>query len=133
LPKGRKNVNETLSASAVRETFEETGYHCSLVPLVMETRATPLTNTTEHLHDVTRKISNISEPFSISLRQIGGTSSNQKIIFWYVAQVDEEFPRQTNTQMADEKFEVKLVSLDEGVRVGEGVRMRYLQFRNRQE
>jgi hypothetical protein len=52
----------------------------------METRATPLTTTTEHLHDVTRKISNISEPFSISLRQIGGTSSNQKIIFWYVAQ-----------------------------------------------
>jgi hypothetical protein len=27
--------------------------------------------------------------------------------------VDEEFPRQTNTQMADENFEVKLVSLDE--------------------
>ncbi|CAF4292316.1 unnamed protein product, partial [Adineta steineri] len=113
LPKGRKNINEALSISAVRETFEETGYHCSLMPLMMETRATPLTTTNEHLQDVARKISNISEPFSISLRQIGGTPTNRKIIFWYVTQMDEAFPRQENTQMVNENFEVKLVSLEE--------------------
>ncbi|CAF1162006.1 unnamed protein product [Adineta steineri] len=113
LPKGRKNVNEALSISAVRETFEETGYHCSLMPLTMETRATPLTTTNEHLQDVARKINNISEPFSISLRQIGGTPTNRKIIFWYVTQMDEAFPRQENTQMINENFEVKLISLEE--------------------
>ena len=117
LPKGRKNVNETLSAAAIRETFEETGYHCSLVPLVMQTRATPITTTTEHLHDVVRKINDISEPFMISIRQIKAMPTNRKIIFWYVTQIDEQFARQTNTQMMNENFEVKLVSLDEANRL----------------
>ncbi|CAF1081002.1 unnamed protein product [Rotaria sordida] len=35
LPKGRKNMNETRSETALRETYEETGYHCSLMPLIM--------------------------------------------------------------------------------------------------
>lgn len=113
LPKGRKNINETLSAAAVRVTFEETGYHCSLMPLVMETRAIPLTNTSEHLHDVVHKVSDISEPLTISLRQIGATPSDQEITFWYVTQVDEQFPRQTNTQITNENFEPKLLSLDD--------------------
>jgi adenylylsulfate kinase-like enzyme len=117
LPKGRKNVNETLLAAAVRETFEETGYHCSLMPLVMKTRATPLTITNEHIRDISRKISDISEPLMISLREIEATPTNQKIIFWYVTQIDEQFPRQTNTQMMNENFEAKLVSVDEANRL----------------
>ena len=30
-PKGRKDVGETLPAAAVRETTEESGYHCQLL------------------------------------------------------------------------------------------------------
>lgn len=115
LPKGRKDINETLQACALRETYEETGYACSLMPLSMETRATPSGN--EHFHDVARKIGGINEPFMISLRKIGGSTLNQKIIFWYVSQVDEDKPRELNTQMENEDFEAKLLSLDEAIKV----------------
>ncbi|CAF0917479.1 unnamed protein product [Didymodactylos carnosus] len=110
LPKGRKNVNETLSVAAVRETYEETGYHCSLMPLTMQTRAT---FNSEHVQDVSRKVSDACEPFTISIRQIGAVITNQKLIFWYVAQVDEEMSREMNTQMINENFEARLVSFSE--------------------
>ncbi len=39
LPKGRQDLGESLSEAAVRETFEETGYACELLPVTMITRA----------------------------------------------------------------------------------------------
>ena len=42
LPKGRKNVGESLPAAAFRETFEESGYQCCLLEHNLPTRATHL-------------------------------------------------------------------------------------------
>lgn len=39
-PKGRKDVGERLEATAVRETYEETGYIVELLPLQLTTLAT---------------------------------------------------------------------------------------------
>jgi 8-oxo-dGTP pyrophosphatase MutT (NUDIX family) len=39
LPKGRKDRGESLEQTALRETFEETGYPCKLLPVDMVTRA----------------------------------------------------------------------------------------------
>lgn len=38
LPKGRKNANETLTAAAEREAFEEAGYRNRVLPLPMQHR-----------------------------------------------------------------------------------------------
>lgn len=38
LPKGRRNIGETRPEAAVRETREETGFACGLLPVRMETR-----------------------------------------------------------------------------------------------
>lgn len=40
LPKGRKNIAETLEEAALRKTFEETSYKASLLPLLIPTQAT---------------------------------------------------------------------------------------------
>src|ERR1700733_15655642 len=39
LPKGRKDMGESIEAAAIRETFEETGYPCEFLPVRMPTRA----------------------------------------------------------------------------------------------
>ncbi|PPQ82495.1 hypothetical protein CVT24_005899, partial [Panaeolus cyanescens] len=41
LPKGRKDRGEPIERTAIRETYEETGYKCRLWPLRMATRAPP--------------------------------------------------------------------------------------------
>lgn len=40
LPKGRKNIDEGLQSAALRETYEETGVHVTLLPLKIRTRST---------------------------------------------------------------------------------------------
>lgn len=42
LPKGRKNVGETLEAAAVRETMEESGFECRLFKHQLLTKAQQL-------------------------------------------------------------------------------------------
>lgn len=37
LPKGRKNPSEALESAAVRETFEESGIRCELLPTPFDT------------------------------------------------------------------------------------------------
>ncbi|UJR12166.1 hypothetical protein I4U23_016343 [Adineta vaga] len=114
LPKGRKNINEPLSEAAIRETYEETGYHCSLMPLTMQTRATL---SDEHVEDIPREMNNICEPFFISVRPIKGDLTNRKLIFYYIAEVDEQKPREMNTQMINENFKVEFFSLNEAIRL----------------
>lgn len=99
LPKGRKNIGESLAEAAVRETYEETGYRCSLMRLTMCTRAT-LGNDAE---DVVREVSGVCEPLMVSLRE---GAAGQKLVFWYVAQVDESKERTEGTQKANEIYKV---------------------------
>jgi 8-oxo-dGTP pyrophosphatase MutT (NUDIX family) len=63
LPKGRKNIGETLEQAALRETFEETGYDVKLLPISIKTLATVPAS-----EDKEEKISSITEPVAVQQR-----------------------------------------------------------------
>ncbi|CEJ93445.1 hypothetical protein VHEMI09035 [[Torrubiella] hemipterigena] len=89
LPKGRKNIGEDIYATALRETYEETGIKVTPLPLLVNTRSTPVTGTLGDgttPEDVTRDLMNC-EPSSVCSYTCSGTGAF-KIVFWYAAQGD---------------------------------------------
>ncbi len=124
LPKGHKNINESLEDAAIRETYEETGYRCKLLPLPVPTLAAPATPPTLPTSAVGDKETSKprlenemnTEPIACSLRPV--RNGVQKIIFWFVDIVADDEVVQ-GTQMADESFENLVVPLE---RVGEVLR-----------
>ncbi|KAI9833973.1 MAG: hypothetical protein M1826_005878 [Phylliscum demangeonii] len=102
LAKGRRNCGETRPATAVREVLEETGFPCRLLPLNMATRAPP-TVETEQLSDQARFYTAICEPITLQLRRLG--EGNIKVIWWYVAAVNEDEPAREDLQ-EKERFAV---------------------------
>jgi len=101
LPKGRKNIDESLEQAAVRETHEETGYHCELLPLDMPTHATGEPGST-----------GITEPIAVTTRQ----ARVLKIMFWYVARVDSCITPDEGTQESGEEFDALWVTADEAIK-----------------
>jgi 8-oxo-dGTP pyrophosphatase MutT (NUDIX family) len=91
LPKGRKDENECLKTAAARETYEETGYPATILPLKVPTRATNRTGNEEH-----------TEPIAVTQRVTNGVL---KIIFWYAASVDSQALPEQGTQQEGEDFE----------------------------
>jgi 8-oxo-dGTP pyrophosphatase MutT (NUDIX family) len=77
LPKGRKNIGETLEDAAKREIYEETGVQVTLLPLQIPTLATPGAAAKQSYGFST-------EPVALSQRISNG--GVLKIIFWFVAQ-----------------------------------------------
>jgi ADP-ribose pyrophosphatase YjhB (NUDIX family) len=94
LPKGRKNVGETLENTALRETLEETGYEASLLPLPIPTLAT--SNETSKQSELT------TEPVCVTERYRGDV---RKIIFWFAAQADSTLSPQRRVMQESEDFE----------------------------
>ena len=94
LPKGRKNVGESLQDAAVRETTEESGYECHLLGHNLPIKA-PYSATSPH-----------TEPFAVQQRMSQGV---RKIIFWYLAQVDSSDSPIGQTLEEGEDFEVRWV------------------------
>ncbi|OJD13386.1 hypothetical protein AJ78_06157 [Emergomyces pasteurianus Ep9510] len=100
LPKGRKNVGESLEDAAVRETFEESGYKCRILPHNLATLAP------EYQISQTHK-----EPLAVQQRRsLGGP---HRIIFWYLAEADSTETPAVGTQEEWEDFEPRWLSLDE--------------------
>ncbi|OAQ99151.1 hypothetical protein LLEC1_02398 [Akanthomyces lecanii] len=93
LPKGRKDIGESLQDAALRETWEETGVHAHLLPVPITTRATVPTATAA----------------------AGGRMTNGvlKVIFWFVAAADSTATRDNGTQQEDEDFDALWVGWDE--------------------
>jgi len=108
LPKGRKDVGEQLEATAVRETYEETGYIIELLPLQLTTLATLPGN-----DDVRSAIpGGTTEPVAVTQRTT--TQGVLKIIFWYAARGDSCSIRQMNTtEQDDEDFDAVWCPMDE--------------------
>ena len=95
LAKGRRNCGESRQAAALREITEETGFACRLLPLNMSTRAPPAVET-EQLDDKARFYRGICEPFTLQVRRL--SDSNVKLIWWFVAAVDEEMSAKGNLE-----------------------------------
>ncbi|KAI0295140.1 hypothetical protein B0F90DRAFT_1638291 [Multifurca ochricompacta] len=113
LPKGRKDRSEDVTATAVRETFEETGYPCQLLPLDLITRAPEAGAQTK---DAAVPVQGSEEPFMLTLRRTenGGVV---KFIWWFVTVRREGEDKVEGTQTAVESFESSFFEVDEALRV----------------
>ena len=105
LPKGRKDLGESLKEAAVRETYEESGYRCYLAPHSLATAAL-----------VPHPISNAGvlhkEPIAVQQRMKDG---QRKIIFWYVAEAVSTSQWTPNTQEEGEDFETRWMPVKEAI------------------
>ena len=103
LAKGRRNCGENRKDTALREIVEESGFSCRLLPLDMSTRAPPAVEI-EQLRDEARFYTHICEPFTLQLRRLG--EGEVKLIWWYIAAVNEDKPFQKDLQ-EKERFDVQ--------------------------
>jgi len=114
LPKGRKDRGENMTAAAVRETFEETGYPCELLPLNLVTRAPAAGAQTT---DAAMAVHGSEEPFMVTLRrtQEGGV----QLLWWFATVCTEgaEEDVRTGLQTEVEDYESAFFEVQEAVRV----------------
>ncbi|KIN07330.1 hypothetical protein OIDMADRAFT_47241 [Oidiodendron maius Zn] len=101
LPKGRKNTSETLESAAVRETFEETGIRCELLPHAFPHRA-PLSPEAEKENGEAGEKPLGTEPIAVQQRNSIGV---WKIIFWFIAKADSTIAKVEGTQEAYENYD----------------------------
>ncbi|KAJ3540970.1 hypothetical protein NMY22_g4082 [Coprinellus aureogranulatus] len=80
LPKGRKDQFESMEVTAVRETFEETGYPCELYPVTLQTRA-PAPGVHLSPYAVIEAKESM-EPFYMTVRTL--KDGSVKTIWWYL-------------------------------------------------
>ena len=104
LPKGRKDRGESIEQTAVRETFEETGYECELWPQRMLTRALV---PGQNIQDVVQEGDGLVEPIAVTVRDYGeGKGKGTKIIWWYITKVKGDGTLQVEGTLLDyETFE----------------------------
>ena len=105
LPKGRKNRGESLEDAAVRETYEESGFHCQLLPHDLHTHAQISAD---------QGLSTHTEPIAVQQRITNGV---RKIIFWYLALADSSEPWTPDTQDEGEDFETRWVPFDKALAI----------------
>jgi len=108
LPKGRKDCSEDLAAAAVRETFEETGYPCALLPCRMPTRA-PIPGTNGP--DTVALVDGATEPFALTVREQG--ERGVKLVWWFLGRCEPGAKQVDGTQTAWEAFDAVWVPADE--------------------
>lgn len=117
LPKGRQDLGEALSRTAIRETYEETGNMCELLPVTMITRATV---PRQDMVDEPRRVVGCTEPIAVTIRKT--KSGSIKLIWWYItlctslssSRYSPPPPPDSKkqTQMASENFDTEWVSLE---------------------
>lgn len=106
LPKGRQDRGEGLAQAAVRETFEETGYTCQLLPVDMVTRAP---ESGIEGKDIAVSVKGCTEPFTVSLRHV--SDRDIKFIWWFIA-LTTDVERKNQTLIRSENFEPALFDLN---------------------
>ncbi|KAK3294910.1 uncharacterized protein B0H64DRAFT_197900 [Chaetomium fimeti] len=107
LAKGRRNCGEARQATALREVTEETGFACRLLPLNMQTRAPPAVETGQ-VDDRPRLYNGVCEPFTLQVRRLG--EGQIKLIWWFVAAVDEETPPKEREAPERDRYAVEFYS-----------------------
>ncbi|KAI9058780.1 hypothetical protein FKP32DRAFT_1547764, partial [Trametes sanguinea] len=122
LPKGRKDVGESLEEAALREAYEESGYRVSFLPLLAPTNAPR----PPELRDVGRHFPS-TEPIFVDMirwtrrRTRQSDPGGEYLVFWYVGQIADDAVVETGTRMPDEVgYETHLVTVEEAERLLHG-------------
>jgi len=117
LPKGRKDVGESLEQTALREAYEESGYQVEFLPLYTPTRA-PIspgapkdTPNTEPIY-----ISTVAWAPRKSRRSRTTDNGGEYLSFYYVGQIPLDAVCHEGTGMPDEQnFTTYLLSVNEAI------------------
>jgi len=117
LPKGRKDLGEHVPATAVRETYEETGYPCEPLALDLVTRAPASGAQTKDAPAQVR--ARADEPFMVTVRRtvFEGDGAGVKLVWWFAAVRRAGTDKVDGTQTAVESFESRFFEVDEALRV----------------
>ncbi|KAF9451354.1 hypothetical protein P691DRAFT_699568 [Macrolepiota fuliginosa MF-IS2] len=108
LPRGRKDLGETLEAAALREAYEESGYHVEFMPVYNPSRA-PAPPTKEKMYEEPN-----TEPIYVTmtawkengLRRMQAPDVNlgyEYLTSWYIGQIEDDAIPEKGTGMADEE------------------------------
>ncbi|KAJ4151193.1 hypothetical protein LMH87_011907 [Akanthomyces muscarius] len=113
LPKGRKDIGESLQDAALRETWEETGVRAHLLPVPITTRATvpaAAAAAAAAAGVAPAATAFVTEPLAVAQRVTNGVL---KVIVWFVASADSTATRDNGTQQEGEDFDALWVGWDE--------------------
>ncbi|KAH6621110.1 hypothetical protein B0J18DRAFT_217528 [Chaetomium sp. MPI-SDFR-AT-0129] len=118
LPKGRRNLGESRQTTAIRETIEETGIPCRLLPVNLVSRVCPAIERFETEHDEHLQVPDeprlfkgcACEPIALQTRHVG--EGGIKLIWWFVAAVNEDEPVGRHEKHEKDKFEVEFHGYD---------------------
>lgn len=111
LPKGRKDRGESVEDAAIRETYEETGYKCTLWPQRMPTRAPAPGVFDIHVPEV---VEDLVEPVAVTIRQLG-KRRGVKIVYWFISLAEEGVEKVEGSQMENESFESRFMKPEEAI------------------
>jgi len=97
LPKGRKDLGESIEQAALREAYEESGYRCEFMPLYHWTNA-PVDSRSLYGNKHT-------EPLYVTITSYHGHRNRppgEYLTFWYVCQIGPDAVHELGTGMPDE-------------------------------
>lgn len=89
LSEGKRNIRESRVRTAIRETADETGYLCYLLPVKMPDRCTQDGPEDGFATDEPRLLKVVCEPF-VTTHQISPDSGVIKLIYWYIGAINEQ-------------------------------------------
>lgn len=126
LPKGRKDIGETLEQAALREAYEESGYRVDFLPLGIPTNSEPTPESPDEQTYLPPLVN--TEPFYISTKAWWKRPQHpdgaahvgdgvEYLTFWYIGYIGDEATREPNTGMLDEKnYQSHLLTYEEAIK-----------------
>ncbi|KAG6889678.1 hypothetical protein C0995_015426 [Termitomyces sp. Mi166 len=127
LPRGRKDVGESLETTALREAYEESGYRVTSLPLFTCTHApSPPSNP-----GARRRLNTESLYTTITHWSSGGNRSvpGEYMTFWYAGQIPPDAVHETGTGMPNEQtYTSHLYTYQEAILCLCGLERRVLEY-----
>lgn len=117
LPKGRKNRDESLEDTACRETVEESGFACQLLPHTSLTHAPPADQAISASYDWSNpgKVNPHTEPLAV--QQWVYADGVRKLIFWFLARGDSTQAPTSTFEDSEESYDAHWKTFDEAIRL----------------
>jgi len=129
LPRGRKDIGESLEKTALREAYEESGYEVEFLPLHIPSCAPPPPGDPEAFFRLN------TEPIFMTVSSWAAVEGEQwkypgeYLTSWYVGQIPADAIYRPNTGMSNEKtYSSHLFTFDEAMQKLHGSQKRVLEY-----